>query len=157
MTLIAKPVVKDQFWIVTDGGNKVGNVVADNNGYNVLLNGQVQHCANTTDIMREHSIHFERKTAKKSRNTAPFAVWPTNSKTYNNMYDIKRKLHLYTKTRASKCYYVAGHYAINLNGVWQTVFCPKYIFIQRYAYHGPFASQAEAESYLPQSGTINTP
>ena len=28
-TLIAKPVVQNQFWIVTDGKEKVGNVIAD--------------------------------------------------------------------------------------------------------------------------------
>ena len=32
-TLIAKPVVKNQFWIVTDGNEKVGNVLADAAGY----------------------------------------------------------------------------------------------------------------------------
>lgn len=157
MTLIAKPVVKDQYWIVTDGQHKVGNVIADSGGYNVILNGRVEHCANTADIMREYAIQFERRGNKKSRNGTPYAVWPTGGKTYNNMYDIKRKLHLYTKTRASKCYYVAGYYAIQLNGVWQTVFCPKYIFIQRYPYHGPFSTLQEAESHLPQSETINTP
>ena len=26
--LVAKPIIKDQFWIVTDGEKKVGNVLA---------------------------------------------------------------------------------------------------------------------------------
>ena len=37
-TLIAKPVVKNQFWIVTDGNEKVGNVLADGSGFEVKLN-----------------------------------------------------------------------------------------------------------------------
>ena len=37
--LIAKPIVKNQFWIVTDNGKKVGNVVANNIGFEVKLNG----------------------------------------------------------------------------------------------------------------------
>jgi len=37
--LIAKPVVKNQFWIVTDGTSKVGNVIADGSGFEVKLNG----------------------------------------------------------------------------------------------------------------------
>jgi hypothetical protein len=38
-TLIAKPVVKNQFWIVTENGEKVGNVIADGSGFEVKLNG----------------------------------------------------------------------------------------------------------------------
>ena len=34
-TLIAKPVVKNQFWIVTNGKEKVGNVLADGSGFEV--------------------------------------------------------------------------------------------------------------------------
>ena len=41
--LIAKPVVKNQFWIVTDGKEKVGNVIADGSGFEVKLNGNKTH------------------------------------------------------------------------------------------------------------------
>jgi len=157
MTLIAKPVVKDQYWIVTDGTTKIGNVVADGSGYEVKLNGIVEHCANTADIMREHSIEFERKRVERTKNNTPYAVWPTSGKIYNSVLDIKRKLHLYTKSKGSKCYYAAGYFNIQLNGVWQTVFCPKYIFIQRYQYDGPYHSQADAQQHLECSKTINTP
>ena len=37
--LIAKPIIKNQFWIVTDGEKKVGNIEANNAGYGVQLNG----------------------------------------------------------------------------------------------------------------------
>ena len=46
--LIAKPVVKDQFWIVTDGNEKVGNVIADGSGFEVKLNGSKTHFKNHT-------------------------------------------------------------------------------------------------------------
>lgn len=154
-TLVAKPVVKGQYWVVTDGQHKVGNVIAEGSGYNLVLDGHVKHCANTTDIMREHSIQFERNNSRR-RNDTPYAVWPTEGKTHNNMLDIKRRLHLYTKSRASKCYYAAGYFAIEMNGTWSTVFCPKYIFIQRYPYHGPFRTQDEAQQSITANATINT-
>lgn len=50
--LIAKPVVKNQFWIVTDGKEKVGNVIADGSGFEVKLNGNVKHFKNTNAIKR---------------------------------------------------------------------------------------------------------
>jgi hypothetical protein len=158
-SLVAKPVVKDQYWIVTDGNHKVGNVIADGRGYEVKLNGVVEHCANTADIMREYDIEFERRRKSNTANHTPYAVWPTNSKTYNNVLDIKRKLHLYTKTKSSKCYYAAGYFNIQMNGEWQTVHCPKYIFIQRYPYNGPYKSESEAALYSEATQvqkTINT-
>ena len=57
---------------------------------------------------------------------------------FNSILDIKRKLHIYTKTQKSKCYYAAGWYSIKQNTEYATIFCPKYIFIQRYPYYGPF-------------------
>ena len=55
-TLIAKPVVKNQFWIVTDGTEKVGNVLADGSGFEVKLNGNKTHYKNTKTIylLQEH-------------------------------------------------------------------------------------------------------
>ena len=29
--LVAKPIIKDQYWVVTDGEQKVGNVIAELN------------------------------------------------------------------------------------------------------------------------------
>lgn len=153
--LIAKPVVADAYWVVTDGEQKVGNVIAAKNGYNLILGDNVQHCANTADIMREYSIQFENRKNKTIANGTPYAVWPTTGKTYNNMLDIKRRLHLYTKSRASKCYYVAGYFALQLNGIWSIVHCPKYIFVQRYQYSGPYMTEYEAQEWVNSATAIN--
>ena len=55
-TLIAKPVVKNQFWIVTDGKSKVGNVLADGSGFEVKLNGNKTHYKNTKSIEKIANI-----------------------------------------------------------------------------------------------------
>ena len=51
-TLIAKPVVKNQFWIVTNGTEKVGNVIADGSGFEAKLNGSKTHFKNTNSIQK---------------------------------------------------------------------------------------------------------
>ena len=58
-TLIAKPVVKNQFWIVTDGDEKVGNVLANGSGFEVKLNGNKTQYKNTKAIERITNIQFE--------------------------------------------------------------------------------------------------
>jgi hypothetical protein len=148
-SLIAKPVVKNQFWIVTDGDEKVGNVLADGSGFEVKLNGSKSHYKNTKAIERITNIKFENlgkfKTTIKD---LPFSEYPTTAKVYNSMLDVKRKLHLFTKTVKSKCYYAAGWYTVKQGAESKAIFCPKYIFIQRYEYTGPYKTKAEAENVL---------
>jgi hypothetical protein len=147
--LIAKPVVKNQFWIVTDGKEKVGNVLANGSGFEVKLNGNKSHYKNTTAIKRKTNIQFESvEKVNKSKHDLPFKVYPTTDKVYNSMLDIKRKLHLFTTANKSKCYHAAGWFNIQQGSETETVFCPKYIFIQRYPYQGPFKTEYEAKSVI---------
>jgi hypothetical protein len=143
-SLIAKPVVKNQFWIVTDGNEKVGNVLADGNGFEVKLNGSKTHFENTRAIERIANIKFENVTKHKTPQINAFKEYPTTNKVYNSMLDVKRKLHLFTKTQKSKCYYAAGWFLIQQGEEVKPVLCPKYIFIQRYSYQGPFKTKTEA-------------
>ena len=146
--LIAKPVVKNQFWIVTDGTSKVGNVIADGSGFEVKLNGNKTHFKNTSAIKKQTSIEFQQTKAEKSKKEIPFNEYPTTKKVYNSMLDIKRKIHLFTKTTKSKCYHAAGWYVLYQTEEPNVVFCPKYIFIQRYSYQGPFKTEDEAKSMI---------
>ena len=148
-TLIAKPVVKNQFWIVTDGKEKVGNVLADGSGFEVKLNGAKSHYKNTTAIKRKTNIEFETvQKIDKSKHDLPFKVYPTTNKVFNSMLDIKRKLHLFTTEPKSKCYHAAGWFNITQGSEKETIFCPKYIFIQRYPYQGPYKTESEAKKAI---------
>jgi len=142
--LIAKQIVKDQFWVVTDGEKKVGNITANNSGYGVQLNGNFLQFKNTADIKKNAKIRFEPIKSNNTKVSMPYPEYPTTAKTYNSMFDVKRGLHLYTKTRKSKCFHAAGYFVIEQNGVRSVQFCPKYIFIQRYPYAGPYKTEDEA-------------
>ena len=144
-TLIAKPVVKNQFWIVTDGNEKVGNVLADGSGFEVKLNGNKTHYKNTKAIEKVANIEFQTFSKFSTKKEIQYTDYPTTTKVCNSVLDIKRKLHLFTKTPKSKCYYAAGWYTFKQGTEEKAIFCPKYIFIQRYDYQGPFKSKDEAE------------
>jgi len=147
-TLIAKPVVKNQFWIVTDGNEKVGNVLAEGSGFEVKLNGNKQFYKNTSTIQKQTKIEFQRPTEIKSKKELPLSEYPTPKRVFNSMVDIKRKIHLFTPTAKSKCYLAAGWYILEQGSEPELVFCPKYIFIQRYPYMGPYKTEAEALSMI---------
>lgn len=148
MTLVAKPVIKDQYWVVTDGSRKVGNVISDGSGFDVKLDGMLSHFDTTNDITKITKIRFQPTKTNKTKAQVPYPEYPTTSKVYNSVFDIKRKLHLFTKSQKSKCYHVAGWFVIKQNNTTQIIFCPKYIFVQRYKYLGPYKSENDANSQI---------
>lgn len=148
MTLVAKPVIKDQYWVVTDGVKKVGNVIADGSGFDVKLDGALSHFDTTNDITKFTKIRFQPTKSNKTKAQVPYPEFPTTSKIYNSIFDIKRKLHLFTKSQKSKCYHVAGWFVIKQNNINQLIFCPKYIFVQRYQYLGPYKTESDANSQI---------
>lgn len=146
--LIAKPIVKDQYWVVTDGEKKVGNVIANGSGFTVKLNGNDINFKDTNDIRKKTKIRFQPLKSNQTKAQLPYPEYPTTSRTYNSVFDIRRKLHLFTKSKNSKCFHAAGWFVLNQNGQNSVIFCPKYIFIQRYEYHGPYKTETEANSRI---------
>jgi hypothetical protein len=67
---------------------------------------------------------------------------------HNGMYDIKRKLPMFTKSNDSKSLYCAGYYVIKFEKGWVKSFCPKLITLQRYEYKGPFKTELEMKQVL---------
>ena len=147
-TLTAKAIINDQYWVITDGEKKVGNVLANAAGFSLILEGSTTHFDSTDDIRKKAKIRFEPLKTNKKKAEMPYPEYPTSPKTYNNILDVKRKLHLFTKSSKSKCYHAAGWFVMDTNGTPKIEFCPKYIFIQRYDYKGPFKSQSDAEAAI---------
>ena len=154
MNLIAKPVVKNQYWIVTDGKHKVGNVLATGSGFEVKIGGERKEYPNTKAIANKEHIELVVPTKTPKRDVNPYSEYPTGTtKVFNSMLDVKRKVHLFTKTAKSKCYYAAGWFVVKQGEEFSVVLSPKYIFVQRYECYGPFATKNEA---IDTKSVINT-
>lgn len=145
--LTAKPIT-DEFWILTHDDKKVGNVCANSAGYGVQLAGSFFQFESTKDIQKKTKIKFISPEKIELPETTPYPEYPTTARTYNSVFDVKRGLHVFTKTRKSKCFHAAGYFVVEHNGVNQVIFCPKYIFIQRYPYAGPFKTKDEAKNQI---------
>jgi hypothetical protein len=74
--------------------------------------------------------------------------YPSRSEPFNSMYDISRKLPLFTKSEKSKSVYCAGYYLVKFNVNWLKSFCPKLITIERNEYIGPFKTELEMKAAL---------
>jgi len=95
------------------------------------------------DISVEETSEVTIKHLEKEIYNFPTSVLP-----YNSMYDIKRKLPLFTKSVKSKSLYCAGYYIIRFEKGWVKSFCPKLITIERYEFKGPFKTEIEMRQEL---------
>jgi hypothetical protein len=149
MNLIAKPIIKNQYWVITDGDKKVGNVESQGTGFDVKIGNNIEHYDSTKQIEKFKKIEFEKVRKTKEKTDTNFSTYPTGQdKVYNSVFDVKRKLHLFTKEPKSKCYHAAGWFSVKQGTEFINVFCPKYIFVCRYEYVGPFNTEEELNSSI---------
>ena len=148
----AKPIVDGKFWIVEQAGEKIATLHKKENNKFVLssFNGEIMF--NKKDDLTKQFGRGFFLTNKKVRVT-PAEInechgYPTSCKPFNAMYDVKRKLPLFTKSNQSKSLYCAGYYVIKFDKGWVKSFCPKAITIERYPYKGPFKSEIEMKTVL---------
>ena len=143
--IVAKTVVPNQYWILKQDDRKVGNIEAGPQGFSVKINNQVESFKTINTIKQRVQIDFEPVLRKKSSTSANSVHgYSTGSRAYNAIYDVKHQVPLWTRDAKSKSWYAAGWYQIRQGREWETVFCPKLITLQRYAYRGPYYTEDEA-------------
>ena len=156
MDIKAKPIIDGKFWILEHGENRVGTLQKDETNKFILVSKN-----NTKAVFKDIKtlekqfgknffISAKEKTVEETVNE--IYGFPTNCTPHNPMYDVKRKLPLFTKSDASKSIYCAGYYAVRFDKGWVRSFCPKLITIQRYEYHGPFKTELELRQVLSNVG-----
>jgi hypothetical protein len=151
MTIKAKPILKNRFWVVEDEGKRIGTLSWNEDKYifsnpkeTVFLDNRKQINVKLGEKIEWGKIEDSRKkTGDLSVNRYPTSVYP-----YNSMYDVKRKLPLFTKSEKSKSVYCAGYFIIKFDKGWVKSFCPKLITVERYVNRGPFKTELEMRQEL---------
>ena len=153
MTLIqAKPVIDNKFWIVEDNGVRIATLRKNEENKFILSNKDGVKIYNNKKSLTEQfgNDFFVAKIIKEADNANPKEVhgFSTSTNPHNAMYDIQKKLPLFTKSKDSKSLYCAGYYTIRFEKGWVKSFCPKLITLQRYEYQGPFKTDLEMKQVL---------
>jgi hypothetical protein len=148
----AKPIIKDKFWIVEENGEKVATLRKNEDNRFVMSNEQGVQVFDTKESLTKKygKEFFIAKIVKESYDALPNEVhgYETSVEPHNAMFDIQRKLPLFTKSSDSKSLYCAGYYVIRFDKGWVKSFCPKLITLQRYDYRGPFKTELEMKQVL---------
>lgn len=141
---IAKPVIKNKFWVVENQGQKIATIQARDDGGFVYVHDQQREFFPSVKILKQkYNIKFDSLAKNSKISSKNVYGFPINGKSFNEVWDVQRKLPIYTKTKKSKSLFCAGYYLIKLNGYWSAQYCPKNITISRYHYFGPYKTKEE--------------
>lgn len=150
--MLAKQLVPNKFWIVQDRGRKVGTLQKDTNCYYFITKLEKIKFDNMDEIYKTFGENFFEQTVKNKIKTDLYAKevygYPTSTKPFNPLYNVKDGLPLFSKSRKSKSLYCAGYYCIQFAKGWVKSFCPKLITLQRYPFKGPFTTDLEMKETL---------
>jgi len=158
MTVRAKTLVKNKFWIVEQDGHKLGTLQKQaDNGWIFLSKQdknerQVFHTQESLFTKFGFNIFDESniKKAEEEIQTDNFDVhgYPCSQHPYNPMFDVQKHLPVYTKTPKSKSQFCAGYFIICFEKGWRKAYCPKMITLSRYNYKGPMKTKLEMQQVL---------
>jgi hypothetical protein len=150
--LHAKPIIDNKFWIVEKDGEKFATLRKGDDERFVMSNELgIKIYDNKKSLTDQFGKNFfVVKILKEADNSQPDEIhgFPSSTKPHNSMFDVKRKLPLFTKSEDSKSLYCAGYYVIRFDKGWVKSFCPKLITLQRYEYKGPFKTELEMKQVL---------
>ncbi len=150
--LHAKPIVDGVLWVVEELGKKVGTLHKKEGNKYILSSYNGEHFFNKkSEITKQFGSDFFLKginTTVSNIDVNDCHGYPTRWVPFNSMYDVRRKLPLFTKSNQSKSLFCAGHYIIKFPKNWVRSFCPKLITIERYPYSGPYKTEEESREAL---------
>ena len=154
--LSAKEILKDKFWIVESEGEKIGTLsineeqqymLSDNSGTKFFKN--IKQLAKNLDV----EITWTSVAANKTNKEKIVHGYPTSCAPYNPVFNVKKKLALFTKSEKSKSLYCAGYFIIRFDKGWVKSFCPKLLTVERYENRGPFKTELEMRQELSRANS----
>lgn len=150
--LHAKPIIDNKFWIIEKDGEKIATLRKNEDNRFIMSNQLGVKIYDTKKSLTDQfgKNFFVARIVRESIDNKSNEVhgFPAVSNPHNAMYDIRRKLPLFTKSEDSKSLYCAGYYIIKFDKGWVKSFCPKLITLQRYDFKGPFKTEIEMKQVL---------
>ncbi len=152
MNITAKPIVDGKFWIVEEDGERIGTLhKKENNKFMLSAKGAEKYFTKKDELTKLFGKEFFQIKVKSTishEDSKDVYGYPTSCHPYNPLFNLQKRLPLFTKSSASKSLYCAGYYTIKFDKGWVKSFCPKLITIERYEFKGPFKTELEMKQAL---------
>ena len=120
----AKEIVKNKFWILSNNSENVGTISFNDEQYMLSDSKGSRFFNDTLEIQKslESKVSWQDLAIKEVQPEKIVNTYPTSCLPYNDMYDVKRKLPLFTKSKNLKVYIVQDTIQLNLKKVGLKVF-----------------------------------
>jgi hypothetical protein len=151
MSGIAKTLIPNKEWIIEDNGKKLGTLCKEKTGYVLLSKGAKIQFHDLKELQQTLKIYVEPPSSVKAAKIKDVYGYETKTIPYNPLYDVQRRLPIYTKSAKSTSKHCAGHYIIKFPKGWVKSHCPKLITLERYPFKGPFHSDVEVRLELAKA------
>ena len=152
MNITAKPIVDGKFWIVEEDGERIGTLhKKENNKFMLSAKGAEKYFTKKDELTKLFGKEFFQIKVKSTishEDSKDVYGYPTSCHPYNPLFNLQKRLPLFTKSSASKSLYCAGYYTIKFDKGWVKSFCPKLITVERYEFKGPFKTEIEMKQAL---------
>jgi hypothetical protein len=136
--ITAKPVLDQNYWILTQGDAKIGAITADAAGYTVTIRGRRQRFADMRRLQTGLKIDLPAVPRIPRSDHAQVHGYDTGCRVHNGMWHVQLRIPVFTKSTKSRSWYAAGWYAVQQARSWKIGRNPKLILLQRYRFQGPF-------------------
>ena len=151
MTINAKEILKNKFWIVESNDKKLGTLsLSEDKKYMLSDASGTRFFSNINQLNKNlgAEITWTSEQKAKTQETKEVYNYPTSCIPHNPIFDVQRNLALFTKSSKSKSLYCAGYFIIHFEKGWVKSFCPKLITVERYETQGPFKTEIEMRQEL---------
>lgn len=148
--MIAKELMPGKFWILEDNdGIKKGTIQAAMDGkFNAMIDGKTVAYTDWNMVMRDLRLSTVENTGSNADVIKEVEGYPTNCQPFNPLWDVKKKLPLFTKADKSRSLHAAGYYIVKFEHGWVHSFCPKLITLLKNEWQGPFKTKLEMRERL---------
>lgn len=148
MSTEIKTLIPNKSWILKEGDRKLGTVNKEKKGFNFFVKGR-KIFIKKQELGQKLGVDLpENQIISPPQVNNLIYNFPCASRPYSPVYNIKKRLPIYSKSNKSKSLYCAGYYIIQFRKGWVKSFCPKLITLDRYPFHGPFKTEEEMKAQL---------
>jgi len=150
MNVTSKIIVPNKEWLIRDSDKKIGSISKIKKGFQIWKKGNSTKVKNLEELKENIGIDILPNNNYQTVTLQEKTIYgfPCSSTPYDPVYNLKKKLPIFTKSLKSKSHFCAGYYAIKFQKGWVRSFCPKLITLERYPFEGPFKTEQDLKNKI---------
>ena len=142
-SVTTKQLLPKRFWLLLHNGSKIGTIQKHTDTQYVVtcVDSTILTMSEdevNTKFVLDHSAEVDPQEPEKI-----LYDYPTKHIPHNGVFDVHKKIALYSKSANSDNMYAAGYFLVHFPKGWVRGFCPKLSTLEGNEFKGPFKTVTE--------------